>query len=125
MQAARLLALSATHGRGCRIGLLALALLREELGLQEVVGFWGHERVGEACTAMLHADLLVGLLLELLGPLQLHVGRMLLRLLLKIVLIERCTSDHTFLIRDTHTTTRKARIRAKFQSDFTVKSIGI
>ena len=37
--------------------------------MQEVAGLWGHERVWEAGGAVLHAELLVGLLLVLLGPL--------------------------------------------------------
>jgi len=81
--------------------------------VQKIVCLCIHERVREPRGTMLHPELLVGLLLVLLGPLQLHIGCMLLLLLLKIVLIERCTSDHTFLIRDTHTTTTKAWIRPK------------
>ena len=100
--------------------MLTLSLLGEQLGVKEIVGLCVHERVREPRGAMLHPELLVGLLLVLLGPLQLHIGCMLLGLLLKIVLIEGCTSDHTFLIRDTHTRTTKARIRPKIQSDSSV-----
>ena len=69
LQATRLLTLRTTEGVGRWIRLLALPLLREELSMQEVAGLWGHERVREACGAVLHAELLVGLLLVLLGPL--------------------------------------------------------
>ena len=65
--------------------------------MQEVC-VWSHELVREA---VLHAHLLVGLVEVLLRPLLLHIGCMLLLLLLKIVLIEGCTSDHTIVIRRT------------------------
>ena len=77
-----LLALGAIQAWGSWVGLLRLSLLREELGVKEAVLLRGHELVGEACGAMLHAKLLAGLVLVLMGPLQLHIGRMLLLLLL-------------------------------------------
>ena len=77
-----LLALGGTETWSSWVGLLRLSLLLDELGVQETVCICRHELVREACGAMLHAELLVGLMLVLLGPLQLHVGRMLLLLLL-------------------------------------------
>ena len=77
-----LLALGGTQALSRWVGLLRLSLLRDKLGVQETVCFLGHELVREAWCAMLHAKLLAGLVLILLGPLQLHVGCMLLLLLL-------------------------------------------
>jgi len=79
-----LLRLSGREARCCLVHLLCLSLLlREELlGVHVVVGIaclLSHaERVPEA---MLHAQLLV-CLVELLGPILVHVGRVLLLLLL-------------------------------------------
>ena len=77
----RLLALAASYPSSCRVGLLRLSLLVEQLGLEEV-GIGAHKMIWEACGAMLHPILLVGLLLVLLRHLELHLGRLLLVLLL-------------------------------------------
>ena len=81
---ARLLALDGTHAWSCRICLLRLSLLLQEvLSVQEIVWLRGHKLVRETCGAMLlHGELLVGLMKVLLGSLLLQVRRMLLLLLL-------------------------------------------
>lgn len=80
-----LLSLSGREARCCLVHLLCLSLLlcEEMLGVHVVVGIVrllsnAAERVPEA---MLHAQLLV-CLVELLGPILVHVGRVLLLLLL-------------------------------------------
>ena len=74
-----LLALACTHACSSRVRLLRLSLLLQQMLMQEVVCVRGHELIREA---VLHAQLLVGLVEVLLRPLLLHIGCMLLLLLL-------------------------------------------
>ena len=82
MLSGRLLALAAGHACSTRLGLLVLSLLREELGLEEVVGICTRKLVHKATGAVLHAERLVALDLVHLGLLQPHIGCLLLGLLL-------------------------------------------
>lgn len=68
-------------------------LLLNELRLKHVVGYrviGSHEGVREAVG---HAELLAGLVVVVMGHLALEEGRLLLRRLLEIVLIEGWTED--------------------------------
>lgn len=68
-------------------------LLLDELRLKHVVGYrviGSHEGVWEAVG---HAELLAGLVVVVMGHLALEEGRLLLRRLLEIVLIEGWTED--------------------------------
>ena len=82
MLCGRLLALTAGHPCSTRLCLLVLSLLREELGLEEVVGISRRKLVDKASGSVLHAERLVALELVHLGLLQPHIGCLLLGLLL-------------------------------------------